>query len=134
MLVLRYVIICLQLLLLIGAYALKRLYSTKMGVMRYVVMLSNKWHAAFNPELVFACLGLLLIALGLWRIIHLRRKQCQSGYILPWVRLALISFFYLLLIWVTWKTGIHVYVVILPIFGLVLLLQLLQCVIGNKKR
>lgn len=130
MLILRYLIIGLQLLLLIGAYVLKGLYSTKMGVMRHVVVLSNKWRADFNPELVFTSLALLLIALGLWQMKRLRRGH--SRRILPWVWLVLLALVFLLFTWLTFNKWMHFNVVLLPIFGTVLFLQLLQCSIKGR--
>jgi len=130
MLILRYLIIGLQLLLLIGAYVLKGLYSTKMWVMRHVVVLSNKWRADFNPELVFTSLSLLLIALGLWQMKRLRRGH--SRRILPWVWLVLLALVFLLFTWLTFNKWMHFNVVLLPIFGAVLFLQLLQCSIKDR--
>lgn len=130
MLILRYLIIGLQLLLLIGAYVLKGLYSTKMGVMRHVVVLSNKWRADFNPELVFTSLALLLITLGLWQMKRLRRGH--SRRILPWVWLVLLALVFLLFTWITFSKWMHFNVVLLPIFGTVLFLQLLQCSIKGR--
>lgn len=130
MLILRYLIIGLQLLLLIGAYVLKGLYSTKMGVMRHVVVLSNKWRADFNPELVFTSLALLLIALGLWQMKRLRRGH--SRRILSWVWLVLLALVFLLFTWLTFNKWMHFNVVLLPIFGAVLFLQLLQCSIKDR--
>jgi len=134
MIILRYVIIGLQLLLLMGAYGLKRLFSTKMGVMRHVVMLSNKWRAVLNFELVFILFALLLIALGLWQIKRLRRSYHPGRRLLPWIWLVLLALSFLLFAWLTLNTWVHVNVVILPILWVVLLLQLLQCSLSHKKR
>lgn len=132
MIVLRYVLIGLQLLLLTGAYVLKRLYSTKMGVMRHMVMLSNKWRAAYNPELTFSILALLLIGIGLWKICSLGRKRLPWQRALPWSLLVLLAFSFLLFMWLTRDTGVHVNVVLLPLLGIVLVLQLLLCIISHR--
>lgn len=130
----RYVITGLQLLLLVTAYVMKRLYSTKMGVMRHVVVISNKWRADFNPELVFTSLTLLLIALSLRQIKRLRRGNSPWQHIMSWVWLLLLSITFLLFILLTFNTWVHFNVVLLPILGAVLFLQLLQGIISLKKR
>jgi len=133
MLILNYVTIGLQLLLLIGAFILKYLSSRKMGLMRYSVMLDNKLRAAFNPELIMFILVILLIILGLWQILRLRRHQLKYRNIMPWIGLVIFAIFLLLFIWLTLSTKLYINILILPILTTVLLLQVLRGILSNRK-
>lgn len=123
----------LQILLLLGAYALYHLCRSSMGVMRHIVYMNRKWQAAFNMDILFISLAALFIICAFRQILRRRKLHKPLKPYSSWPLLLLLSISTLCFMLICQNSGLRPYYQLLCIFNLILFLQLTKsfCLRGS---